>query len=202
MKNFCQICHIRQNRQIRQHGWLVFSLFASIWQFDEILPNLLLSPKSSNPPKWLASMCSAYLYWRNFAKFVTFAKIAKIVKSAKMTGFHVFSLFASIWQFEEILPNLSYSPKSSNPPTWLASMCSAYLHCIGSLAKFWQICQTSPKSPNLPTWLASMCLAYLHLFGSLTKFFQIRHRCDCGKISSKLPNSPLPAFLDIIAELF
>ena len=42
-----------------------------------------------------------------------------------------------------------------------------------------------------------MCLAYLHLFGSSTKSYQIRHRYDCGKISSKLPNSPLPAFLDI-----
>ena len=69
-------------------------------------------------------------------------------------------VFACIWHFDKILPNLSHSPKSSNPPTRQASM----------------------------------RLAYLHLFGNLGKSCQIRHRHDCGKISSKLPNSPLPAF--------
>ena len=80
-----------------------------------------------------------------------------------MAGLHVFSLFACIWTFDESLPNLSHLPKSSNPPTWQASM----------------------------------CLAYLLLFGNLTKSCQIRHRYECGKISSKLPYSPLPTFLDL-----
>ena len=56
-----------------------------------------------------------------------------------MAGLHVFSLFACIWQFDEISPNSSHSPKSSNPPTWLASMCLAYLHVFGNLTKFRQI---------------------------------------------------------------
>ena len=99
--------------------------FACIRHFDKILPNLSHSPKSSNPPTWQASMCladlhlfrnlakSCQIYQRydcgkisstlpNFAKFVTFAKI---VKSTNMAGFHVFSLFAFIWEFGEILPN-------------------------------------------------------------------------------------------------
>ena len=115
LAKFCQICPIRQNRQNRQNRQI----------------------RQLGWPPFVELICIYLAIWRNLSKFVTFDKI---VKSAYMACFHVFSLFALTWQFGEILPNLSHSPKSSNPPTWLATICWAYLHLFGDLTKSCQIC--------------------------------------------------------------
>ena len=159
---------------------LAFFVFDKILSTSSFLSNLRHS--SNSPLCWYPSLDRAYSpeFWslakyrqicqicciRRISHFVgtlvlsSFAWILVNIVKFGMAGLHVFSLLACIWHFDKILLNLS---KSSNPPTWQASMCLAYFAFI------WEFGKILPNSS--PLWR--------------------------GKIWSKLPNSPLPAFLDI-----
>ena len=101
----------------------------------------------------------------------------KIIKSANMAGLYVCSLFACIWQFNEILPNSSHLSKSSNPPTWQASMCLAYMHLFGNLTKSCQI-------------------RYRCDCKDFVKFAKFTIACICGDtfFAEDMANSPLTSF--------
>ena len=75
-------------------------------------------------------------------------------------------------------------------------MCLANLHSFSTLTKFYQICYIRQNRQihqhgRLPCVLL-ICI-YLGIWRNFVKFVTVM----TGKISSKLPNSPLPVFLDI-----
>ena len=71
---------------------------------------------------WLGLVCvnnivpQCYL-WTHLKERGILVSFCALLNPPTLSGLHVFSLFAFIWQFDEISPNSSDSPKSSNPPT-------------------------------------------------------------------------------------